>query len=438
MKQIGKIIIFSFLLLWLSGCSIISWIWKLVCEWAPDTDHCYQFTAIQSWNPDECEKIKWRKFQDYWSNPPKDKCYLTIAQNKQDHTICSKIKWWFMSYTKEECEKRVWSKILFESLEKDDINWCNKIKKIPNSSSTYNDCIWKLATKEKLDYKDMKIKELTKKIFLDTKDEKLKEELKKELDNLKKQKETIYNLMNDTQKSAYLKEQREKIMSWINDEEVKSEISKEFIEYKKQETNINKLLDKLSEITEKQKLIKKTDEKINNLTDKMKKQLILLVNDNSDKKELQKVFKDPKEWFEENWWKEINMMLSNMERINDRYINSSKAEDKITKMKYIRLKSDFDEIKKLYDNIDKINKLEKEWKIDNKKAKTLRWAVLLGKWIEFTTKYVPVFWWTISDISWETFEVVIDFAKKRAQRTTSLEKCFEDPENCDVEDITAY
>jgi hypothetical protein len=64
--------------------------------------------------------------------------------------------------------------------------------------------------------------------------------------------------------------------------------------------------------------------------------------------------------------------------------------------------------------------------------------VYLGKGLEYATAYVPVFGSTISTVSKETFDATIKFATKRAQRTTSLDKCIEDPEHCDTDGITAY
>lgn len=433
MKSINKILILIFLLFWLTSCdSILSWIWNLMCNWAPDTDHCYQFTAVQSGSPDACERIKWTKFKDTWSNPPRDKCYLTIAQNKSDYTICSKIKWWPMSYTKDECESLVWQKILSESVWNDDINWCNKIQKIPNSTNIYNDCIWKLATKEKLDDKDKKINDLIEKLKSNPWDK----DLKKELDALKKQKEITYNLMNDSEKQTYFKEKREEIMAWIEDDDVKSAISKEYIKYKENETNINNMLDKLKEITKKQELIKSADEKANQLTDQIKEQLQWLVQDKQDEV-IEAMWSKAKERIEENGWKELKRALWDLEWAMWKYEKWSEMYNS-AKSKYDKLKWAYDEVMWVYNRIDEVNKMVAEWKIDPGKAKVLKWAVLLDKWLEYATEYVPVFWSTISTISKETFQTVIEFAKKRAKRSTAIEKCFDDPANCDTDNISGY
>ena len=96
----------------LSSCSLIEGLWTMMCDLAPETDHCYQFIAIQSNSPEACENIKWTNFKDMWSNPPKDKCYMQIAINSWDESICNKMKWWMMSYTSDECKWETRTKIV--------------------------------------------------------------------------------------------------------------------------------------------------------------------------------------------------------------------------------------------------------------------------------------------------------------------------------------
>lgn len=429
-----------FFLFFLTSCdSILSGIGNLMCSWAPDTDHCYQFTAVQSESPAACERIKGTKFKDTGSNPPRDKCYQTIAENKSDYTICSKIKWWPMSYTPEWCQTSVWQKILWETLKEDNINGCEKIKKIPNATTVYTDCVGKLATKEKLDAKDGKIEELIQKLKSDSSNGDLKKQLadlKKQLADLKKQKEITYNLMPDAQKQDYFKAKREEIMAWVEDEDVKSAISKEYTSYRANESNINNMLDKLSEITKKQELIKSADEKANQLTDQIKEQLEWLVNDKQDEM-IEKMWDKAKERIEENGGKEVKRALWDLEWAMWKYEKWSKMYED-AKWKYDKIKGAYDEVMWVYNRVDEVNKMLAEWKIDAWKAKVLKWAVLLDKWLEYATEYVPVFGSTISTISKETFWTVIELAKKRAERSTAIEKCFDDPANCDTDKISWY
>jgi len=84
-----------------TGC--LSKLEDIACMLLPDSDHCYQSSAMQSGNADDCERIKGEKFKDTGSNPPRDKCYLNIAENTGDLEVCKRIKGGLMSYTKEEC-----------------------------------------------------------------------------------------------------------------------------------------------------------------------------------------------------------------------------------------------------------------------------------------------------------------------------------------------
>jgi len=54
------------------------------------------------------------------------------------------------------------------------------------------------------------------------------------------------------------------------------------------------------------------------------------------------------------------------------------------------------------------------------------------------TEYVPVFGSTISKITNATFETTIKVAEERAKRTTALDKCIDDPLNCNTDSISGY
>ena len=437
MKQhINKILIWFFLIFFLSSCdsdSILAWIGNLMCKRAPDSDHCYQFSAVQWWTPSGCAKIKWTKFKWTWSNPPRDKCYLTLAENKKDQTICKNIQWWLMSYTQDECIKSVWGKILKETIEKDDLNGCSKLAKFPTwYLGSYEECKAKLATVEKIKWKDSKIDDLIEKIKSDPDNS----DLKKQLAEAKKQQQLIYEMMPEAQRWTYFKEKREAIMAWVEDEDVKSAISKEFTAYKSWEVNVLKQLDKLQEITKKQELIKSADEKANQLMDQMKEQLEWIVNDKQDEI-VWEMWDKAKERLEKNWWDDVKHALGDLDWAMKKYEKWSKMYED-AKWKYDKLKKVYDEVMWVYNRIDDVNKMLAEWKIDAWKAKVIKWAVLLDKWLEYATSYVPVFGSTISTVSKETFWVVIELAKKRAERSTALDKCFTDPANCDTDKISGY
>ena len=86
--------------LMLSGC--LGAIMAAICDATPDSDHCFQASAVQEGNDDNCDKIEGKSFGKY-SNPPKDKCHLLIAENTGDASTCSKIEGGMMSYTEDEC-----------------------------------------------------------------------------------------------------------------------------------------------------------------------------------------------------------------------------------------------------------------------------------------------------------------------------------------------
>lgn len=434
-KAINTLLVLSLPLL-LSSCNwdgIFSFAWNFMCSLAPDSDHCSQFLAVQSGNSDKCAKIKWTKFKSGWSNPPRDKCYMQIAINKWDYTTCSKIQWWYMSYSKEECIKDVWKNILDLSVKNDDLEWCKKLSKFPTWYLwNYEECKAKLATPEKIKKSDSKMDDIIESLKKDP----WNTELKKELDNLKKQKQATYDMMTDKNRADYFSEKRQEIMKDVEDEDVKSAISKEYTNYRSWEKDINKLLEKLQEVTEKQQTLKKLDEEANVLVDQVKEQLEWIVNDKQDEI-IEEMWDKAKDRIAKNWWDNLKWSLKNMEYAMWKYEKWSKMYED-AKWKYDKLKWYYDEIMWVYDRVDQVNKMVAEWKIDAWKAKVLKWAVLLDKWLEYTTQYVPVFWSTISTISKETFWTVIKLAKKRAERSTAIEKCFDDPANCDTDSISGY
>ncbi len=91
----------------LSGC--LGDVMEVFCETSPDSDHCFQAAAVQEGNGDNCEHVKGEGFGG-GSNPPKDKCYLQIAENTGDPSVCANIQGGFMSYSEEECLKNVFAK----------------------------------------------------------------------------------------------------------------------------------------------------------------------------------------------------------------------------------------------------------------------------------------------------------------------------------------
>ncbi|MFZ2189349.1 MAG: hypothetical protein WA057_04945 [Candidatus Magasanikiibacteriota bacterium] len=99
-----KIFLYTFIIiapLFLTGC--VGDLQSLLCDFLPDSDHCFQSAAIQEGQVEECEKVSGENFKDTGSNPPRDKCYLLIAENTGNLDACKQIKGGPMSYTQEEC-----------------------------------------------------------------------------------------------------------------------------------------------------------------------------------------------------------------------------------------------------------------------------------------------------------------------------------------------
>ncbi|MFA6458693.1 MAG: hypothetical protein WCV72_04915 [Patescibacteria group bacterium] len=99
-KNSGTLAAILILPFFLSGCGTIN---EWACSFFDNPDHCLQNNAIQDANPDACAKIKGADFEDTGSNPPRDKCYLKIAENTGDLGVCDKIEGGIYSYTKAEC-----------------------------------------------------------------------------------------------------------------------------------------------------------------------------------------------------------------------------------------------------------------------------------------------------------------------------------------------
>jgi hypothetical protein len=92
----------------LSGCNVLGEMTAITCSFGIDDTHCYQEAAIQQNDPADCEKVKQpEQFKDAGSNPPKDKCYMIVAENRKDPTICGRIIGGMFSYEKGDCIQEI-------------------------------------------------------------------------------------------------------------------------------------------------------------------------------------------------------------------------------------------------------------------------------------------------------------------------------------------
>ncbi|MFA6048824.1 MAG: hypothetical protein WC792_02660 [Candidatus Micrarchaeia archaeon] len=85
------------------GCGLLS---------GKDRDHCYQGLGTTFNDGSLCPKIQGADFKSVGSNPPKDKCYLMVANNTENFDTCNNIEGGLYSYSPAECVDNVASKKL--------------------------------------------------------------------------------------------------------------------------------------------------------------------------------------------------------------------------------------------------------------------------------------------------------------------------------------
>jgi hypothetical protein len=413
----------------LTGC--LGELMAVICDFVPDADHCYQTAAVQAGQVEECEKIKGEGFKG--SNPPRDKCYLMIAENTGDYSACDQIRGGPMSYSREEC-------ILGAAEKHEDPEGCRKL-----SGSMFAECkaaVGKSITAEKLKSITEEVEAAKSRAGKNPDDADAQTNLK---DLLAKQK-TMFEFASSGTTGQYFKTEREAIMAEVDDEDVKSEIARQFIAIRNQNPtmDLNQQLAKLEEIRDRQETVKRLDEQANQLMDQIKEGANGFASDTFDdlygediEKYKEAMAERGMKYLEEKGGKDLKRGIENLEWLKGKYDKASEQYEAINKQ-IGELKKVYDEAAAVAKKIDDINKLLAEGKIDAGKAKVLHGAVYLGKGLEYATSYVPVFGSTASTITKETFEATIKFAKKRAERTTALDKCIEDPEHCDTDNISAY
>ncbi len=413
----------------LSSCdSVLAGIGGLMCNLAPDTDHCRQWQAVQSGDAAKCGAIKGTKFKSAGSNPPRDKCYLQVAQNKGDYGVCANIKGGAMSYTKQEC-------VLGVALKKDDPAGCAKLA---GFSAEQAQCRSQLASAAKLASDDAKIQSLRDRLSSDPKDA----QARKELEAARAALSARYQAASPADQNSFFSSRREAVMGDVEDEDVKSAIAKSFTSWRGNsgEKDPLKQLDQMAQIKETQLAIKRADEDANELVTTMQGKLSEIIDEKTGEIRddiTEKIGDKAKEWIEKNGGDELKRGLSNMQWAMDKYEKGSKQYEEL-QAKYAKLKGVYDEVVGTYKRIDDVNKMAADGKITEGQAKVLKGAVILDKSLEYATEYVPVFGSTISKVSKATFETVIRVAKVRAERTDSMQKCIDDPANCDPSGITAY
>jgi hypothetical protein len=413
----------------LSSCdSVLAGIGGLMCGLAPDTDHCRQWQAVQSGDAAKCGAIKGTKFKGSGSNPPRDKCYLQVAQNKGDYGICSNIKGGPLSYTRQEC-------LLGVAIKKDDPAGCAKLAGFATEQSQ---CRTQLASAAKLEADDAKLQALRDRLSADPRDA----QARKEMEAVRAALSARYQAAAPADQNAFFSSRREAIMGDVEDDDVKSAIAKSFTSWRggSGEKDPIKQLEKMDQIKEVQQAMKRADEEAGELVNTVQEQLQGIIDEKTGEIQddiAEKVGDKAKEWFDKNAGEGLKRGLGNLQWAMDKYEKGSKQYEEL-KGKYDKLKGIYDELAGTYQRVDAISKMAADGKIDPGQAKVLKGAVLLDKGLEYATSYVPVFGSTMSKVSKATFDTVIRVAKVRAERTNSMQKCIDDPANCDPSGITAY
>jgi hypothetical protein len=115
LKTVGEkapmILLLIFSSLFLSGCSLLGSVAEVGCNFAgggKTAAHCYQEAAVEKNSEKVCDKApQGEEFKQAGSNPPQDKCYYMVAENKRDPDVCDNIKGGWLSYMASECKANV-------------------------------------------------------------------------------------------------------------------------------------------------------------------------------------------------------------------------------------------------------------------------------------------------------------------------------------------
>lgn len=417
-------------LLILPGCGLGDLI-EFTCTFVDDSDHCYQSAAVQDSNPDECAKVAGEGFSG--SNPPRDKCYLMIAENTGDYSACDKIEGGLMSYSRGQC-------VIGAAIKHDDPQGCARL-----TGSELDECKAAFAgtiTADRLKEINAAVEAAKSEAGADPDDEEAQERLKK----LLAQQAGLFDFATDEVKGQFFKAEREEIMADIEDDDVRSEIARLLIDHRDRNPgmSVNEQLKKLEEIKEQQETAKRLDEQANQLMDQIKEGASQFASDTiddlygDDLEAYQKAMQDKaRKFLEDEGGETVKEGIANLESLKEKYDKASEQYEAIS-AQIEKLQKVYDEVSEVYKKVDDINKLIAEGKIDADRARVLHGAVYLGKGLEYATAYVPVFGSTVSTVSKELMDATVKFATSRAARTTAIDKCIEDPDNCDPNGITPY
>jgi hypothetical protein len=367
------------------------------------------------------------------SNPPRDKCYLQIAENTDNYETCGKIEGGFMSYSQEECVTNI-------AIKNFDPEGCKRLE--GSETERCKEAIAEAITSDKLKEINEEVEKAKSAAGADPDDADAKEKLKK----LLAKQAAMFENASETAKGEFMKSSREEILQDVDDEDVKSEIVRQLLAVRDQNPGmgLNDQLAKLQEIKEQQETMKRLDEHANTLMDQLKESASDFASQSledlygEDVEAYKKAMAEKgRKFLEEKGGESMKQGIAQLEAYKEKYDKAS-AQYEALNEKVEKLKKFYEEAAEVYNKIDEINKLVAEGKVDVGRAKVLHGAVYLSKGLEYATGYVPIFGSTVSTITKETMAATIKFATSRASRTTALDKCIDDPENCDPTGITPY
>jgi hypothetical protein len=414
-----------------SGCGLGDLIAVSCVFQGDDADHCYQAAAVQNSDPEGCEKVTGKDFGS--SNPPRDKCYLQIAENTDNYETCGKIEGGFMSYSQEECVTGI-------AIKNFDPEGCKRLE--GSEADRCKEAIAEAITSDKLKEINEEVERAKSEAGSDPNDADAKEKLKK----LLAKQAAMFENAPEAAKGEFMKSSRESILEDVDDADVKSEIVRLTLAARDAAPgmSLNDQLAKLAEIKEQQETIKRLDEQANTLMDQVKEGASGFASQTfddlyGDDVEAYKKAMEAKAraFLEEQGGQRMKEGIAQLESMKEKYDKASEQYEALSE-KAEKLKKVYDELQEVYSKVDAINKLVAEGKIDAARAKVLHGAVYLSKGLEYATGYVPIFGSTVSTITKETMNATIKFATSRASRTTAIDKCIEDPENCDPNGISPY
>ncbi len=481
-----------------------------------DTGHCYQWIAVQNADTDECQKVETETWAGTGQNPPKDKCYLMIAEKDGDPAPCDSIKGGMNSYTKDECYQGVGAKggtadqcdalpaaaqlacrsgivrgAVSEGASPDcgaGYLWqagglgggsCVVDPDAPQEAATGTVPTTETGTKgttepvkttagtsgatppesaEAATTPETKGPEETKEGTETTAGTKGEETATTADKTEKTPEEIVREDFAEADEHPEPTPQQEKgtrlsdALQGITDQGARSAIIQAFIKERERrdDMTMQEQQELLADIRDNYAFGQAMDEQANtlkaNTIDKLTEKVDAIVEAQKEKAR-----QGAWDWFKEKTYgwvagrnpdnqKYVDAARMAEERYNQAVEKYNEALDSYSKGKdyFDRAKKAYDEVKQVMDNVRRLQDKVGAGKMTQGQADALKGGVLLGKGLEYATKYIPVFGETASEITAGTFQATMKFAEKRAERTTRLNACIDDPEHCDPNGISAY